>query len=180
MKYIARERKEEVKRQSEAAIHRVVDMYGTDDFFRIDEMGQSGELTVWLMGRFGTTNFTIIDRLLKSGKYGDQKDVCRDENQYADLASSPDVKFCPVAMTLKKTVLRGGPCIVPPGDDSPTVPQHPDECDGLSASHRLGRLRKISVNREMNRIQMAHSTFAMGGKQRNAMFKNRVCKIRRR
>ena len=73
MKYIARERKEEVKRQSEAEIHRVVDMYGTDDFFRIGEMGQSGELTVWIMGRFGTTNFAITDRLLKVGNMAIRK-----------------------------------------------------------------------------------------------------------
>ena len=40
MKYIASERKDQVKRQSEAATQRVVDMYGTDDFFRIGEMGK--------------------------------------------------------------------------------------------------------------------------------------------
>ena len=91
------------------------------------------------MGRFGTTNFTIIDQLLKSGKYGDRKELCHDGNQYNDLASSSDVKFCPETMTLKKkTILRGGPRIAPPDDDSPTSPQHSDESAGFSASHRLG------------------------------------------
>ena len=37
-KYIASERKDQVKRQSEAATQRVVDMYSTGDFFRIGEM----------------------------------------------------------------------------------------------------------------------------------------------
>ena len=157
-KYITSERKDQVRRQSEAAIQRVVDMYGTDDFFRIDEMGKSGELTVWLMGRFGATNFTIIHQLLKSGRYGDQKEVNHDGNQYIDLASSSGVRFCQETMTLEeKTALLGGPCIAPPDDDSPLTPHQNGESAGFSASHpdRMGEMVEIwlplPISREISR-----------------------------
>ena len=44
---IAEERKEKSKRHSEAATHRAIDMYGTDDFFRIDEMEK---VEIWPLG----------------------------------------------------------------------------------------------------------------------------------
>ena len=162
MKYIASERKDQVRRQSEAAIQRVVDMYGTDDFFRIEEMRKSGELTAWLMGRFGTTNFTVIDQLFKSGKYGDQKEFGNDENQYNDLASSSDVKFCQETMTLgKKTVLRAARAL-------PHLAMIPQQLLNKMAREpafppliQLVRFLKMLVSQEMNQLRVVFSISAL-------------------
>ena len=79
-----------IKCHAEAAVQRVIDMYGTDDCFRIGEMRKSGELTIWLMGRFGTTDFSQIDKLLKSVEFGENKKVGYDDDQYNESASLSD------------------------------------------------------------------------------------------
>lgn len=161
--------RKEVKRQSEASIQRVIDMYGTDDFFRTDEMGKSGELTAWLVDRFGTANFSQIDRLLKSGEYGDRKKVGYDEDQYNDLSSPSDIKFRPVAMTMgNKTVLRGRPCLAPPDDDPPTDLRRNDVRAGSSATHPL-----VAVSENVSESDGESATddepyFRAGGRNRVA------------
>ena len=135
--------------------------------FRIGEMGRGGELTVWLLDRFGTTDFAKIDRMLKSGEYGENKRVCYDDDQYNDFASSSDIQFRPTTMALRnKRQLRGGPCIAPTVGESPTEFQRNDDCAGSSASHLLATVEENIAGSESESASVDEPDFRAGGKNR--------------
>ena len=66
-------------------------------FFRIDEMSKSGELEMWLLDRFGATDFPRIDKMLKSGEFGGGREASYYDNQHNEPAASSDYKTFPDA-----------------------------------------------------------------------------------
>ena len=166
-----------IKCDEESAERRLLNMYGASGFFRIVEMTRSGELEIWLRDRFGTPDFPVLAKCLRSAN------MAKGEKRVTMVITTARLRhlllakweFCRPICRLKLKHRKRSE--MDPSASSTTRPvamKAPpkeliriDECACLSASHRKEPIDDLSSSASMGESDSAHSEeFRAGGAHR--------------